>query len=177
MTINDKSGVVTLLELLENVSRQVKDLPEFVKQGIALNAACLTTDLDELESLVRQAIDVVNDQLHDGEGYYQESELSTYGYIHESDINCSDNFEPVLDALKNLHRADSDDQERLILEVLKRQDTITDATHLSAILHKTDLNFRCVENDTLESVLTLLRNPFNAELADKLQGETNEIPF
>ena len=65
----------------------------------------------------------------------------------------------------------------MILEVLKRQDAITDATFLSAILHKTDLNFRCVENETLESVLTLLRNPFNAELADKLQGETNEIPF
>ena len=83
----------------------------------------------------------------------------------------------VLEALGDLSLADSDDQERLIEKVLKKQDAITEATALSAILHKTDLNIRAIDTETLEEVLELLRNPFNAELAEKIHGETNEIGF
>ena len=50
-----KNSVVTLLERLERVCREVKGLPEDVKQGIAVQAGCLVTDLDELEGLVEQA--------------------------------------------------------------------------------------------------------------------------
>ena len=54
-TINDKNSVMTLLERLEKVCREVKGLDETVKQGIAVQAGCLVTDLDELEGLVEQA--------------------------------------------------------------------------------------------------------------------------
>ena len=176
-TIHDKDSVVSLLERLGRVCREVKGLPEFVKRSMALNAGLLETDLDELEGLVEQAKEHVEDDLHGGDGYYEASELHSYGYIHESEINCKDNFELILDAIRNLHRASSDDQEKLILEVLKKQDVISEATELSALLHKTDLNIRCIDTETLETVLTVLRNPFNAELADKIHGETNEIGF
>ena len=52
--IDDKDSVTTLLERLERVCREVKGLPEDVKQGIAVQAGCLVTDLDELEGLVEQ---------------------------------------------------------------------------------------------------------------------------
>jgi len=172
-----KDSVVSLLERLERVSREVRGLPEFVKRSMALNAGLLDTDLDDLEGLVEQCKTVIKDELHDGDGFVAYSDLSDEGYYHESEINCKDNFELVLDAIRNLHRADSDDQEKLILEVLKKQDVISEATELSVLLHKTDLQIRCIDEDTLESVLGVLRNPFNAELADKIQSETNEIGF
>ena len=53
-TINDKNNVVTLLERLERVCREVKSLPDDVKQGIAVQAGCLVNDLDGLEGLVEQ---------------------------------------------------------------------------------------------------------------------------
>ena len=175
--MQDKDSVVGLLERLERVCREVKGLPEDVKGKIAVNAGCLVTDLDELEGLVEQAKTVVEDDLHDGDDWYSESELADYGYIHESEINCNDNMALITDAVRDLYRANADDQEKLILEVLRCQDTVTEATHLSAILHKTDLSIRCIDTDTLESVLSVLRNPFNIELADKIHGETNEIGF
>lgn len=52
--IYDKDNVLTLLERLERVCREVKGLPDDVRQGIAVNAGCLVTDLDELEELVEQ---------------------------------------------------------------------------------------------------------------------------
>ena len=79
--IYDKDSVVGLLERLERVTREVKGLSEDVKQSIALNAGCLVTDLDELEGLVEQAKDCVNDDLHDGDDWYSESELADYGSI------------------------------------------------------------------------------------------------
>ena len=174
--INDKDGVVRLLESLERVCREIKGLPDFVKRTMAVNAGCLETDLDELEDLVTQARECVEDDLvdtDDGE-YYHRDELRDDGYIHESEINCKDNFEIVLDALGNLNRATSDEQIELVMKVLKTQDTITTATELSAILHDTRIDARAVSVETLETVLELLRTPFNAELADKLHGETNE---
>lgn len=176
ISINDKDGVVALLERLERVCREVKGLPDFAKRNMAVQAGCLESDLDELEGLIEQACDVVR-EMHDGDGFVAYSDLADEGYYHESEINCKDNFKLVLEAIRNLHRADSDDQEKLILEVLKKQDVISEATELSALLHKTDLNIRCIDTETLETVLTVLRNPFNAELADKIQGETNEIGF
>lgn len=59
--IYDKDHVVTLLERLERVCREVKGLPDFVKRGMALNVGCLVTDLDELEGLLEQAKTVVED--------------------------------------------------------------------------------------------------------------------
>ena len=177
MIIDDKDSVVSLLERLERVSREVKGLPEFVKRSLALNAGLLENDLDDLEGLIEQCKTVIEDDLHDGDGFVAYSDLVDEGYHHESEINCKDNFELILDAIRNLHCADSDDQEKLILEVLKKQDVISEATELSALLHKTDLNIRCIDTETLETLLTVLCNPFNAELADKIQGETNEIGF
>ena len=174
-TINDKNSVVTLLERLERVCREVKVLDETVKQGIAVQAGCLVTDLDDLEGLIEQCKTVVEDELHDGDGFVAYSDLSDEGYIHESEINCRDNIDLIIDAVRDLHRASSKDQEKLILEVLKSQDVISEATGLSALLHKTDLKIRCIDTDTLESVLGVLRNPFNAELAEIIQGETNNI--
>lgn len=98
--INDKDGVTGLLERLERVCREVRGLPDEIKGRMALNVGCLVNDLDELEGLVEQARDCVEDDLHDGIGYYEESELSDYGYVHKSEINCRDN------------RASSDDQDR-----------------------------------------------------------------
>ncbi len=60
-SIHDKDGVVALLERLGRVCREVKGLPSFAKHSIAVNAACLETDLDELEGLVTQACDVVRE--------------------------------------------------------------------------------------------------------------------
>ena len=117
--MQDKDSVVGLLERLERVLREVKGLPDEIKDRMALNAGCLVTDLDELEGLVEQAKDCVNDNLHDGDDWYSESELADYGYIHESEINCKDNFKVVLEAVKDLHRADPEDQEKLIMEVFR----------------------------------------------------------
>ena len=63
--MQDKDSVVGLLERLERVCREVKGLPDFVKQSIALNAGCLVTDLDELEGLVEQARACVEDDLYE----------------------------------------------------------------------------------------------------------------
>lgn len=175
-SIYDKDGVVRLLESLERVCREVKGLPDFVKRSISVNAGCLETDLNELEDLVTQAKTVVEDDLVDTDNgeYYHCDDLRDYGYIHGSEFNCEDDIELVMSALDNLHRATSDEQIELVTKVLKTQDAITEATELSAILHKTDIDARAVSVETLETVLGMLRNPFNAELADTLHGETNE---
>ena len=60
-SINDKDGVVKLLERLERVSREIKGLPDFVKRTMAVQAGCLESDLDELEGLVTQVCDVVRE--------------------------------------------------------------------------------------------------------------------
>ena len=65
----DKDGVTGLLERLERVCREVKGLPEFVKRGMALNAGCLVTDLDELEGLVEQAREHV-ESMKDPDEYF-----------------------------------------------------------------------------------------------------------
>ena len=54
MIIHDKDSVVSLLERLERVCREVKGLPEFVKRSMALNAGLLENDLDDLEGLIEQ---------------------------------------------------------------------------------------------------------------------------
>ena len=46
--VYDKNNVVTLLERLERVCREVKGLPDDVKDRMALNVGCLVTDLDPL---------------------------------------------------------------------------------------------------------------------------------
>lgn len=102
----------------------------------------MASEVEDAERLLDECKTVVENDLHDGAGYYEESELGYNGYVHEDEINCSDNFELVLDAVRDLHRADSDDQEKLILAVLKTQDVVTEATQLSALLHKTDLAIR-----------------------------------
>lgn len=175
--IYDKDGVTKALELASRVMREMALLPRETLEGVAVRAGCLMSDLEALESVIDECKTVVEDDLHHSEGYYAEHELRSHGYIHESEINCKDNFELVLDAVRDLHRADSDDQEKLILAVLKAQDAITEATELSALLHKTDLQIRCIDTDTLESVLGVLRNPFNLELAEEIHGQTNEIGF
>lgn len=158
---------------LHNLKRVLMDLPETERKRIAIQAGIL-----DIESVLDEAIDREENWIDPDSGhYYEESELSDYGYTHDSEINCQDNFELVLEALGDLNLADSDDQERIIEKVLKKQDAISEARALSAILHKTDLNIRAIDTETLEEVLELLRNPFNAELAEKIQGETNEIPF
>ena len=177
--INDKDDVVKLLECLERVCREVRGLPDFVKRTMAVQAGCLESELDELESLVTQAREVVGDELTDASegGWYHEDELRDHGYIHESEINCRDDVYLVMSALDDLHRATSDEQRELVAKVLKTQDAIETATELSAILHDTRIDARAVSVETLETVLGMLRNPFNAELADKLHGETNEVGF
>ena len=105
--MQDKDSVVGLLERLERVTREVKGLPDFVKRGMALNVGCLVTDLDELEGLVEQGREHV------------ESMVDGDGYVHKSEINCKDNFKVVLEAVKDLHRADPEDQEKLIMEVFR----------------------------------------------------------
>ena len=82
-------------------------MPDEIKDRIALNVGCLVTDLDELEGLIEQGREHV------------ESELAYYGYVHKSEINCKDNFKVVLEAVKDLHRADPEDQEKLIMEVFR----------------------------------------------------------
>ena len=158
---------------LHNLKRVLLELPEVEQKRIAIQAGIL-----DIESVLDEAIDREENWIDPDSGhYYEESELGSYGYTHQSEINCQDNFELVLEALDDLHRADSDDQERLILKVLQKQDAISEATALSAILHNTNLNIRAIDTETLEEVLELLRNPFNAELAEKIHGETNEIGF
>lgn len=178
-SINDKDGVVALLERLGRVCREVKGLPSFAKHSMAVQAGCLESDLDELEDLVAQAKTIVEDDLVNvrDDYWYQEDDLQDYGYIHKSEIKCRNNIDLVNSALDDLHRATSDEQVELVTKVLKTQDAITKATELSAILHKTDIDARAVSVETLETVLGMLLNPFNAELADKLHGETNEVGF
>ena len=105
--IYDKDGVTGLLERLEKVCREVKRLPDEIKDRIALNVGCLVTDLGELEGLVEQGREHV------------ESMVDGDGYVHKSEINCKDNFKVVLEAVKDLHRADPEDQEKLIMEVFR----------------------------------------------------------
>ena len=98
-------------------------------------------------------------------------------HSHENEINVKDNPELMMRAVHSMYRASNDDQRSLILAVLEAQDVVTEATELSALLHRTKLNIRAIDTETLETVLTVLRNPFNEELAEKIQGETNEIDF
>ena len=65
--IHDKDSVVGLLERLERVLREVKGLPDEIKDRIALNVGCLVTDLDELEGLVEQGREHVESMV-DGDG-------------------------------------------------------------------------------------------------------------
>lgn len=158
---------------LHNLKRVLLELPEVEQKRIAIQAGILN-----IESVLDEAIDREENWIDPDSGhYYEESELSDYGYTHESEINCQDNFDLVLGALDDLNLISNEDQERIIETVLKKQDAISEATALSAILHKTDLNIRAIDTETLEEVLALLRNPFNAELAEKIHGETNEIGF
>lgn len=63
--IYDKDSVVGLLERLERVCREVKGLPDEIKDRMALNVGCLVTDLDDLEGLVEQARACVEDDLYE----------------------------------------------------------------------------------------------------------------
>ena len=100
--INDKDGVVRLLERLERVSREIKGLPSFAKCSIAVNAGCLETDLDELEGLVAQACDVVREM-------YDSHETGNL------DITDSDHSDAIIDALDSL----GDCNERTQIKVIK----------------------------------------------------------
>ena len=158
---------------LHNLKRVLMELPETEQKRIAIQAGIL-----DIETVLDEAIDREENWIDpECNDMIEMSDIENYDYIHRNEINCSDHFELVLEALDDLHRADSEDQERLIEAVLKKQDAITEATALSAILHKTDLNIRAIDTETLEEVLALFRNPFNAELAEKIHGETNEIGF
>ena len=178
MRIDSKDGVIGLLERLEKVLGQVRDLDETVLAKIALGAGCLVSEISEIGSDIEQGIDIVNSLKDTSDsGWYEESELNDYGYYHENEINVKDNPELMMRAVHSMHRASNDDQRSLILAVLEAQDVVTEATELSALLHRTKLDIRAIDTDTLETVLTVLRNPFNEELAEKIQGETDEIDF
>ena len=107
--IYDKDSVVTLLERLERVLREVKGLPEDVKGKIALNAGCLVTDLDELEGLVEQAREHV-ESMKDPDEYF------------DLDLDNDEHYKAVLDAMVSLHSVNERDQINIIKEVLVSSD-------------------------------------------------------
>lgn len=109
-TIYDKDSVVTLLDRLERVCREVRGLPEDVKQGIAVQAGCLVNDLDELEGLVEQCKTVVEDDLCDGDDTV------------DLDLDNDDHYKSVLDAMVGLGSINDRDQINIIKEALEASD-------------------------------------------------------
>ena len=104
--IHDKDSVVTLLERLERVCREVKGLPEFVKRGMALNVGCLVTDLDELEGLVEQGREHVES-------------MSDIDDAPDLDISEGLHFEAIKNALCYMDSLDEDCQVEIFDIVLK----------------------------------------------------------
>ena len=125
MIINDKDGVVTLLERLERVSREVKGLPSFAKRNMAVQAGCLESDLDELEGLVTQACDVVR-EMHDS---HETGNLDITEAPHRSAIK---------DVLRFIDQLDDDDQLE-VLEIAIKESTVfdTDIERLNSMLEDT----------------------------------------
>lgn len=111
-SIHDKDGVVALLERLERVCREVRGLPSFAKRTMAVQAACLESDLDELEGLVTQACDVVR-EMHDAD---ETPHLDITEAPHRSAIK---------DALRFIDQLDDDDQLE-VLEIAIKESTVFD---------------------------------------------------
>ncbi len=120
--INDKDGVVRLLESLERVSREIKGLPDFAKRTMAVQAGCLETDLDELEDLVTQARECVEDMRDSHE-------------TPELDITEAPHRSAIKDALRFIDQLEDDDQLE-VLETAIKESTVfdTDIERLNSML-------------------------------------------
>ena len=140
------------------------DLPETEQKRIAIQAGIL-----DIESVLDEAIDREENWIDPDSGhYYEESELSDYGYTHESEINCQDNFELVLEALGDLNLADSDDQERLIEKVLKKQDAISEKV-------RENLGKEYVQYDATDTGYMLTK--YDSNVATKWKKGANTLPL
>lgn len=152
-SISDKDDVVTLLERLEKVCREVKGLPEFVKASMALNVRCLITDLDELEGLVEQAKEHVESM----------SDIDDTPYL---DISEGLHFETIKNALYYMDSLDEDCQVEIFDIVLKEStcfDTDIERFNVSITDAKKDwfvisANERDTALEACKALTTLLEN-------------------
>ena len=111
--INDKNSVVTLLERLERVCREVRGLPDEIKGRMAINAGCLVNDLDDLEGLLEQAREHV-ESMKDPDEYF------------DLDLDNDDHYKAILDAMVSLHSINDRDQINIIKEALEASDCFDD---------------------------------------------------
>ena len=144
--IHDKDNVVTLLERLERVTREVKGLPEDVKGKIAVNAGCLVTDLDELEGLVEQAREHV-EEMKDPDEYF------------DLDLDNDDHYKAVLDAMAGLGSVNERDQINIIKEALESSDCFdTNIEGLNSMFRNIDKPWFVISTESREKMLEVCKD-------------------
>ena len=143
-TIYDKDSVVTLLDRLERVCREVKGLPEDVKQGMAVQAGCLVTDLDELEGLVEQCREHV-ETMRDSD---DSVDLDIKDAAHRSSIR---------DALYYIDTLSDDDQVEIFDVVIKEITAFdSDIERLNECLVDAKKPWRVIDSTQYETLKELV---------------------